>query len=313
MTIGGTTTAPTKGTITLDEARWRRVGDSMEIIYNYRQSSTGSAGSGVYLFPIPDGKTIDTAKMTTNGGSTTNSYRNVGTGFTWNSTTGLTATGGPLVVQPYNTTNLALIRTIVSGGTLQGSRAYIGSGEFALSGTTMGYSFRVTVPIAEWANSNDQFLFANPLENVCTLSNEQTGDTASSATTDNVLVFNTQKGDCSFVSLSANQIDLGNGKYRLKGWGKCLKTGDCQLHLFDVDAAGVKTSGAFGKSASADTVSDTVLVSEDGLLITTPTTFELRLWTELAATNGLCDAVQAGTNNPNTVTICNELTIERVK
>lgn len=66
LTIGTTSgTAPSKGTVVRDQARWRRVGDSMEIEWNYSQSAIGSdAGTtGHYLFPLPSGYLIDTNKI----------------------------------------------------------------------------------------------------------------------------------------------------------------------------------------------------------------------------------------------------------
>lgn len=59
LTITGSTTNPTKGTIHTDKALWRRVGDSMEITYAYRQTTAGTAGNGSYRFSIPAGHTID--------------------------------------------------------------------------------------------------------------------------------------------------------------------------------------------------------------------------------------------------------------
>lgn len=63
MTITGSTSNPTKGTMTRDKIFWRRVGDSVEIRLEYRQSSAGLAGSGIYLFTIPNGFLADTNKV----------------------------------------------------------------------------------------------------------------------------------------------------------------------------------------------------------------------------------------------------------
>ena len=64
MNVGATTTAPTKGTVVIDECKQRRVGDTMFLRWNYQQSGGGSAGSGTYLFPIPGGLQADTTKIT---------------------------------------------------------------------------------------------------------------------------------------------------------------------------------------------------------------------------------------------------------
>ncbi len=62
-TLSATTTAPTKGTNTTDSVRWRRVGDTMEMRWNYVQTAAGVAGSGNYLITIPGGYSVDTAKL----------------------------------------------------------------------------------------------------------------------------------------------------------------------------------------------------------------------------------------------------------
>lgn len=61
--LGAQTTAPTKGTIATDSVRWRRVGDTMEMRWNYVQTTAGTVGSGYYLITIPDSYAIDTAKL----------------------------------------------------------------------------------------------------------------------------------------------------------------------------------------------------------------------------------------------------------
>jgi hypothetical protein len=53
--ITATTTAPTKGTTSVDNVRWRRVGQDYECEYEYRHSASGAAGSGNYLISLPAG------------------------------------------------------------------------------------------------------------------------------------------------------------------------------------------------------------------------------------------------------------------
>jgi hypothetical protein len=56
ITIGATTTAPTKGTIVQDIDRYRRVNSTtFEVEYKYAQSNSTSGGSGTYLFSLPTG------------------------------------------------------------------------------------------------------------------------------------------------------------------------------------------------------------------------------------------------------------------
>ncbi len=141
MNITATTTAPTKATSpNIDKAMWRRVGDSMEIVYTYYAvSATGSsAGSGTYLFSIPAGFTIDSTKISI---STTESI-----GLCGNCTFyafGTSQNFGSCKV--YDTGRLMLALDLTAGG---GNP--ISSTTAAINNANMVYSFRATVPIAEW-------------------------------------------------------------------------------------------------------------------------------------------------------------------
>lgn len=139
MTIGGTTSAPTKGTTSIDDLRWRRVGDSMEIVYNYLQTGAGSAGSGSYLFPIPNSLTADTAKLAVNTAGRSHCGSASGGG-----NSPVDCTGFAFL---YNSTNIAI--ALQGGGTT--SNATVGSAAFTLSSATMAYGFSVKVPISGWA------------------------------------------------------------------------------------------------------------------------------------------------------------------
>lgn len=69
ITVTATTTNPNKATSPdIDKVVWRRVGDSAEIIWRYKQSSiTGaSAGSGTYLVALPSSLTADTTLFPSN-------------------------------------------------------------------------------------------------------------------------------------------------------------------------------------------------------------------------------------------------------
>ena len=114
LTIDGTTTAPTKGTIVRDEARWRQVGDEMELRYDFSQSTAGTAGSGNYLFPLPPGYSIDLTKFPANRNPTFADNAIVGRG--WISTTSDWSTSrGPVDVLVLNSNTLILV-----GGTSPG-------------------------------------------------------------------------------------------------------------------------------------------------------------------------------------------------
>jgi len=60
ITIGSTGTVPTKGTVITDYIRYRQKNSKeYDIEMYYRQSSTGTAGTGYYLFSLPTGLTFD--------------------------------------------------------------------------------------------------------------------------------------------------------------------------------------------------------------------------------------------------------------
>jgi hypothetical protein len=143
LSIGGSTTAPTKGTIVRDNAKWRRVGDSVEIYYEFQQSAAGSAGSGTYLFPLPAGLSIDTSKVSVD----TAHKQSVGSGMVSTAADGLTATSRVVDVFPYNSTNLAL--ACWSGSDLF---IVVGSATFGLGGGEI-YSFNAVVPVVGWSST----------------------------------------------------------------------------------------------------------------------------------------------------------------
>lgn len=60
ITVSATTTAPTKGTArSVDSVRCRQVAEDYECEYKYHQSNAGAAGSGEYIFSLPNGIEFD--------------------------------------------------------------------------------------------------------------------------------------------------------------------------------------------------------------------------------------------------------------
>jgi hypothetical protein len=79
LTVGAVTTAPTKGTITVDTVKATRVGSLAKINVNYIQTSAGgAAGSGVYLFSLPNGLSADSAKLNFSGAAAVDANNNAG-------------------------------------------------------------------------------------------------------------------------------------------------------------------------------------------------------------------------------------------
>ncbi len=141
VTIEAVTTNPTKGgTIERDHCRWRRVGDSMEIHFDYHQSAGGSSGSGVYLFKLPTGAgslTIDSSKTEFVTGAGV-----FGAGCGGGYISDETSFSRPVCASPYDSHHFKLTDFVVGD---------IGSSNASLGSTKMCYSISITLPITEWA------------------------------------------------------------------------------------------------------------------------------------------------------------------
>lgn len=60
ITIGAVTTAPNKGTPSIDYVKYRNIGGKeYEVEYNYLQTTAGTTGTGDYLFTLPAGLQFD--------------------------------------------------------------------------------------------------------------------------------------------------------------------------------------------------------------------------------------------------------------
>jgi len=146
--IDAVTTAPTKATTTVrDQAWYRRLGDTMEIKASYSHiDNTGTAsGSGIYLFRVPKGLTIDSAKIritTTLAGSI------CGHGL------GKGAIAGEFPasarVWPFDTTHLAMAIAPSAIAAVGGTITTVSSSYQPMSSAEVFYYFLATVPILQW-------------------------------------------------------------------------------------------------------------------------------------------------------------------
>ena len=154
-TIFGSTTNPTKGgTIYADVMYWRQVGSTMELRYQYRQQSAGTAGSGNYLFPIPAGLTINSAAIHSVG---TSALPVFGSAFIGDAA----YLSGSVIAA--STTRLSLVFP-AGGGTAGNSILGSGSTGYTLANANSSYGFEATIPIAEWAGSGTVQLAQNDVE-----------------------------------------------------------------------------------------------------------------------------------------------------
>ena len=156
MTITGTTSNPTFGTQTTNVAKYRRVGDTMEITYDYNQTSAGSAGSGAYLFSLPPGFSIDTNKVNLPATLPTASILSyggsqIGEGWFANTSSGNVNYSGKISFFPYNSTTIA-----GNADTNTALQQYpMGSSVAAnFSNTVFTIQIKAWVPIVGWSSNS---------------------------------------------------------------------------------------------------------------------------------------------------------------
>lgn len=148
--IKATTTNPTFGTIVKNKGMWRRNGGNLEIEWDFRQSSAGTAGSGTYLLDISGlSLTIDTAKKAGNTGvaSQLDFDSKVGVYSGFNNDNGTRAEGGVYV---YNSTQLKVAYIYAVNGTGTAGYNIWGSGGNQFSIANLTNNVRISVPISGW-------------------------------------------------------------------------------------------------------------------------------------------------------------------
>jgi hypothetical protein len=144
MTISSTGTPPTKGTISVDKAYWRRIGDSAEIKYDLHTTSAGTNGTGTYVFPMPAGMSIDTSKSVS---TSVNQIGVVGFGGAFDS-----ARSRAVQVLVYSASGVSLKTIGTNAGGTDPDPTDISASAFSLGNTEVKYSFSFKVPIVGWTS-----------------------------------------------------------------------------------------------------------------------------------------------------------------
>lgn len=148
--VTATTTNPTNyGTTTVNKAQWRRVGNTAEIRWDFRQTTAGNLGNGLYLFNLPGGLSMDTTKVTLNTSSA------VAASFTDSGSLGsmsliysnIMGTG---TVSAYSATQLKAILNGTSAAGSAGLNLWRSTGYGPINSAALAISLRATVPVAGW-------------------------------------------------------------------------------------------------------------------------------------------------------------------
>ncbi len=145
----GTVTHPTTGGIIVQRGLWRRVGDSMQIRYDFYQNGGGTAGSGVYNINLPAGALIDSTKI-----SFSTNVPAINIAFTGHCGSGFVQTGtngGLASVFPLNSSALSMY--FYNSGLATGGPLIIGDANSGLNASSAAFSFQAQVPIQGWSNA----------------------------------------------------------------------------------------------------------------------------------------------------------------
>lgn len=139
----------TKGAVQTDTVRWRRVGNSMDVAFEYAQTTAGVNGSGEYLFAIPGGHVIDTTQIRVNAVAGPASVA-VGTVVGHGEYSGIPGIHypGAMIATVYDATRLRFV--VNADGTTQPSVGYVGPAFVGFGAANHGYSVRASVPILGW-------------------------------------------------------------------------------------------------------------------------------------------------------------------
>lgn len=291
LVIGAVTTAPTYGTVLANKASWRRVGDTMEIQFNFRQNTAGTAGSGTYLFPLPSGYTLDSSKMET----TANNEVVVGHGVVSNKVAGLGSASRIITVNPHTSTALS-----VSNHDATSTFAKVGSGAIAMSEAQWMISFTARVPITGWSMGTGVVIgkFAKVL--VGYLEDRKTSGTTGGQNSGDNSIFqrtlNNSYGDFSiFGTLTSNKFTLEKGTYDIEISCPAYNVVLHQCFLYQggtniKDGQSATTGVLGGDTGSRSKVFHTVT-------ITVSTEYEVKHWMNQSRTHGFGKFAN-GTANP---------------
>lgn len=153
VVVEGTTTNPTTGTRSSDEISIRQLGSEGEIRINLSQlNSVGTAGSGQYLFTLPDGKQWDSS-VTLFTGTTVFHAVQMFTGLELTVAAPSPNVTFNVFVVPYDSTRfrLSIGAGVTDGGVGNAATMnYVGSADAPLSNGYWQLKGSFVAPIAGW-------------------------------------------------------------------------------------------------------------------------------------------------------------------
>lgn len=143
IVVTATSVNPVQGVGAVERAYWRRVGDSMEVMYQYVQTAAGTNATGDLLYPLPNPYLIDTTKQLV---STSPLYI-VGSGKLSDAANG---DGSGFNIAPYAYNSSTLSVAVQSAATTWDN---IGGSYANYSNTNRSMTFLARVPIQGWSSN----------------------------------------------------------------------------------------------------------------------------------------------------------------
>jgi len=145
ITITGTTTSPTKGTIVTDRIVHSRIGNRLIADYQFEQSAAGTAGAGDYLLTLPSGLFFDSSVSYYTGdiggaaASVSAQKCYVGTG-----SIGSNGSRGPVYLIAYSSNQFRVAATAAFS-----ALAFFGTTNYSFN-SAIGFNFHLDAPIQGW-------------------------------------------------------------------------------------------------------------------------------------------------------------------
>lgn len=296
--ITATTTSPTKGTTAVDKVWYRRLGDSLHVRIEYRQTAAGTTGTGDYLFEVPNGYNINLTKL--------NAYSTVeGTGgFVTNNTVGsalledngaTSGASGSVFVHDASHIRIGAVDATSAG--------VLSSGFYPLNTTNKSITAEYTVPISGWSSETRLYPTQRVIGTTYLKDVKSSGTAGGTATSGSyqTRTLNTQEGDTGFCSLSSNQFTLQPGTYEIEAYAPAYGSNNADTggHKIKIRNITDSTDSIIGSQITPDSTTNTSTSSfsllKGRLTITSSKVFELQhRVTVTKATDGFGAAVTFG-------------------
>lgn len=148
--ITATGSNPTYGTIALNAAYYMRDGQNVIIRWDYRQTTAGTNGTGLYLFNLPAGITADTSIVGANTGTSAGAafYNSIVGEFT--QAYGTTNVGMCATVSVYSTTQLKAVASYQSTGATTDAGVWGQTFQGFGAQAAQYYGLRAKFPVPSW-------------------------------------------------------------------------------------------------------------------------------------------------------------------